>query len=206
MGLEAKCTLRLGRERLAVKAHLDSDRLELRGGHRLDLPFKAVTAASAKPGGALHLVHGGGAFVLEFADPATAEKWAQRIRSPKSLIDKLGVKPGARVAVLGVDDGEFLAQLTQRIGAKPATKPGAALDFLFYAADCAAELARLKPLKAHLQPAGAIWVVSRKGKAATIKDVDVMEAARDAGLVDNKVCSFSATHTALKLVIPRAAR
>ena len=64
----------------------------------------------------------------------------------------------------------------------------------------------MKALKKHLAPAGAVWVVSLKGKAARIKDTDVMAAARAAGLVDNKVCSFSATHTALKLVIPRAAR
>ncbi|MBI5766694.1 MAG: hypothetical protein HZA93_02795 [Verrucomicrobia bacterium] len=37
-------------------------------------------------------------------------------------------------------------------------------------------------------------------------DVDVMRAAKAAGLIDNKVCGFSATHTALKLVIPPAAR
>ncbi len=65
-----------------------------------------------------------------------------------------------------------------------------------------ARVARLAELKRHLAPAGAIWVVSLKGKAARVKDVDVMRAAKAAGLVDNKVCGFSATHTALKLVIP----
>jgi hypothetical protein len=39
-----------------------------------------------------------------------------------------------------------------------------------------------------------------------LKDVEVMAAAREAGLVDNKVVSFSDTHTALKLVIPKAQR
>ena len=56
------------------------------------------------------------------------------------------------------------------------------------------------------RPNGAIWVVSRKGKAATLRDVDVIAAARASGLVDNKVASFSATHTALRLVIPVAQR
>jgi hypothetical protein len=41
---------------------------------------------------------------------------------------------------------------------------------------------------------------------AQIRDVDVMAAAREAGLVDNKVVGFSTTHTALKLVIPKANR
>jgi len=49
-------------------------------------------------------------------------------------------------------------------------------------------------------------VVSRKGKAATLRDVDVIDAARASGLVDNKVASFSATHTSIRLVIPVALR
>ena len=53
---------------------------------------------------------------------------------------------------------------------------------------------------------GAIWVVSRKGRAATLRDVEVIGAAREAGLVDKKIVSFSPTHTALRLVVPRALR
>ena len=37
---------------------------------------------------------------------------------------------------------------------------------------------------------------------AKIKDVEVIAAAKAAGLVDNKVVGFSETHTALRLVIP----
>ncbi len=35
-----------------------------------------------------------------------------------------------------------------------------------------------------------------------IKDVDVIAAAKAAGLVDNKVVAFSTMHTSLRLVIP----
>ena len=79
-------------------------------------------------------------------------------------------------------------------------------DLVFLAADGGAELAALPGLRRHLKPAGAIWVVSRKGRAATLRDVDVIAAARAADLVDNKVVSFSETHTALRLVIPLAMR
>lgn len=206
MGLEANCILHSGHDKFAVKAHLNTDRLELRGEHRLDLPFKSIGSVRTQADGTLQLKHAGGSITLRFGAGSTAAKWADKIRSPKSLIDKLGVKPDSRVAVLDVEDGEFSAQLAQRLAAGLAPAPGKDLDFLFYAADSAAQLAKLKSLRARLRPAGAIWVVSRKGKDATIKDVDVMKAARAAGLVDNKVCSFSATHTALKLVIPLAAR
>ncbi|MEK7312271.1 MAG: DUF3052 family protein, partial [Chloroflexota bacterium] len=65
---------------------------------------------------------------------------------------------------------------------------------------------KLKSLKGYLRKDGAIWVVSLKGKQAKIRDVQVIAAAKAAGLVDNKVVSFSETHTALRLVIPVALR
>ncbi|MBI3887251.1 MAG: DUF3052 family protein [Opitutae bacterium] len=206
MGLEANCILRLGRETFAGKAHLDSGKLTFRGEAKLDLALMSISAAAVGEGGALTLSHPAGLATLELSDRGTAEKWAQKIRSPRSLIDNLGLKPNSRVAVLGVADAEFHAQARQRLGAAPETKLRAGLDFILYAADSDAALAKLKSFKKHLRPAGAVWVVSLKGKAAKIRDVDVMRAARAAGLVDNKVCSFSATHTALKLVIPVAER
>ena len=77
---------------------------------------------------------------------------------------------------------------------------------MFLAADGQAELARLPAIRKLIRPNGAIWVVSRKGRAATIRDVEVIAAAKANDLVDNKVVSFSDTHTALRLVIPVALR
>lgn len=205
MGLEARGTLRIDRDAFTAKAHLNTDRVEFRGGARLDIPFATIKSAVASKG-VLAITHADGRATFEFDDGPVAEKWARKITNPKSLIDKLGVKPESRVAVLGVHDPEFLSQLKERLGAAPALKLATGLDFVFYAADTAAGLAKLKSLKGSLKPAGAIWVVSLKGQAATIKDTEVMKAARAAGLVDNKVCGFSPTHTALKLVIPKDQR
>ena len=124
------------------------------------------------------------------------------------LLDKLGVRFGARVIVVGIDDPAFLGELSTRasVGAAAASGAGAGADLVFLAADDTAALGRLPALREAIYPGGAIWVVSRKGRAATLRDVEVMAAAREAGLVDNKVVSFSATHTALRLVVPRAQR
>ena len=122
------------------------------------------------------------------------------------LLDKLGVRPGARVVVVGIDDPAFLAELSIRASVDVAPTPGAETDLAFLAADEPAALGRLPALRAAIYPGGAIWVVSRKGRAATLRDVEVMAAAREAGLVDNKVVSFSGTHTALRLVVPRTQR
>src|SRR5262245_15063744 len=111
MGLEATCPVRLGNGTFPGRVHLNTDRVEIRGDTRLDIPFASVRSVEARAKGALAIEHAGGSAVLEFGDRAVAEKWAVRIRSPKSLIDKLGVKPESRVVVLGVEDAEFSAQL-----------------------------------------------------------------------------------------------
>jgi hypothetical protein len=122
------------------------------------------------------------------------------------LLDKLGVKPGSRVAIVGVDDDGFRAQLADRTSDVTVGKPKRDSDLIFLAADTIDELMQIGPLQHSLKANGAIWVVSRKGKAATLRDVDVIDAAKAVGLIDNKVASFSDTHTALRLVSPVALR
>ena len=95
-------------------------------------------------------------------------------------------------------DGSFRAQLSDRTSDVRVGSPEPDTDLVFLAADSTAELADLAALRRRIRPAGAIWVVSRKGKAATIKDTEVMAGAKAHGLVDNKVCAFSDTHTALR--------
>jgi hypothetical protein len=131
-----------------------------------------------------------------------AASWAEAINNPKGRLDKIGVKAGMRTAVMGVADDTFSAELAER-GAVPVTELKD-LDLLFYAADSAAELARIEGLVPLLSETGALWVVSRKGRAATVKDVEVMAAAKSFGLVDNKVVGFSETLTALRFVRRKA--
>jgi hypothetical protein len=121
-------------------------------------------------------------------------------------LDKLGVKPGARVALVGLDDAAFEAEVRDRTTDVTHGEPAPGTDLVFLAADDHATLAILAVLRERLKPNGAIWVVSRKGKAATLRDVEVMAAGKAAGLIDNKVVSFDDTRTSLRLVIPVALR
>jgi len=121
-------------------------------------------------------------------------------------LQKLGVVPGARVALVGLDDPHFEAELAAFTNDVTRGPPKPASDLVFLAADGPADLLGLAHLRACLQPRGAIWVVMRKGRAATLRDIEVMAAGRDAGLIDNKVVAFSSTHTSIRLVIPVALR
>jgi hypothetical protein len=106
---------------------------------------------------------------------------------------------------LGLRDSSFRQDLVERTIAVAGAKLKKDSDFIFFAAEAKAELKRLKELARFLKKSGAVWVVYPKGQPH-ITQADVMAAAKQAGLVDVKVASFSATHTALKLVIPVSRR
>ena len=126
--------------------------------------------------------------------------------STRPLIDKLGIRPGARVALININDPEFRRLLAERTQDITEGDPLPDSDLVFIGIDDGLELLELPALRSRIVANGAIWVVSRKGKAATVRDIEVMEAAKAAGLVDNKVVAFSPTHTSLRLVIPLALR
>ena len=193
MGKEAQVTATFADGADEGRLQLEPPRLVFRGARRRVWAGEALTGVRAE-GGDLVLADGSRLALGEKA----AAGWAEAILRPKGRMEKIGVKPGMRVGVLGVDDPALAADLAAA-GAVAATEL-AALDLLFYGADSADELARIRELAPALAERGALWIVSRKGKAATVRDVDVMAAAKAAGLVDNKVVSFSDTHTALRFV------
>jgi hypothetical protein len=129
----------------------------------------------------------------------------ERDYSHRLLIDKLGVKPEQRVAVLGVESAEFFTGLASRVPEYSRDEKIANADLIFFSAEAVEDLTRLKPLTRSIHKGGAIWVVYPKGQSH-IREIDVIAAGKSAGLVDNKVCSFSHTHTALRFVIPLANR
>lgn len=193
MGAEVECRATIeGVERLG-RAQLESEYLLFRSeGYRVKLPLAGVAAQAVD--GRLEL----GRVTLHLG--AHAAKWADKISNPKSLLEKLGVKPGLSVVVIGVKDPDFLAQLTA-----PAKRLKPNLDLVFLGAELPPDLDRLPDVRQSLAPAGAVWVVYPKGTKAITQE-DVMRATKAAGLVDVKVAAFSKTHTALKAVIPVSQR
>jgi hypothetical protein len=122
------------------------------------------------------------------------------VRYPKSRMQKLGVKAGSRVAVLGVDDPGFLDELAAQ-GAEISTRARAGLDLVFVGMSDAKDLPRLARLREAVRPAGAVWVIWPKGRKEFRED-DIRHYGPTAGLVDVKVMAFSEALSGLKMVIP----
>ena len=139
------------------------------------------------------------------------------------LPKKLGIKPGARVGLVGAPDGfgALLEPLPDgarvEAGAAPAASAAGAVlpgtgpfDVIVFFAVEQAELAgRLGELRARMAPAAGLWIAwpKRASRVPTDMTEDVIrEIALPTGLVDNKVCAIDPVWSGLRLVIRRELR
>src|SRR5262245_52029752 len=112
MGLETKCDVRHSGRTVTVTAHLEPAELRLQSsGLALRVPMEGIKSAVARAG-VLHVEWKGGRAELLLGKDAP--RWELKIRYPRSRLDKLGIKPGMRVAVVGVFDRDFLEELRER--------------------------------------------------------------------------------------------
>ena len=193
MGKEAHVAARFPDGADEGRLQYEPPRLIFRGAQRRVFEGEALKGVRAD--GAELTLADGSRFAL---GERQAASWADAILNPKSRMDKIGVKAGMRVSVLGVPDDALVGELVARDAT--VVNDLRDLDLLFYEADSAGDLARMGVLVPALAERGALWVCSRKGTAATVKDIEVMAAAKACGLVDNKVVGFSETLTALRFV------
>jgi hypothetical protein len=212
MGNEIKCRGRSGKQESEGKALLETSEIIFRGDFRLKIPFATIRSAKVV-NGELQLRTVEGLAIFELG-AGTAEKWCQKILHPKSRIEKLGVKAGATVALIGfVKAGEeFLKELGElRKTAKKVSEGGISPDveWIFFKAETQKQLSGIAKISKAMRGATALWVVYSKGNPkgqGKITEGDVLAAGRAAGLKDIKVVGFSTTATALKFVIPVSQR
>ena len=200
MGAECECKMKFHRKTVSGKAQLESDHLLFRGTERLKILFKDLTDVQSRDG-ALALNFPGGPATFELGP--LADKWAHKILNPPSRLDKLGVKEGSLVTVVGALEKAFLREMQARKAELGI--PLSKRDLVFLAAEKAAGLSAIARLSSKLKPDGCLWVIYPKGITA-IREAQVLDAGRAAKLKDVKVASFSPTHTALKFVFPVSAR
>lgn len=198
MGNEIECTVRVGNKESKGRALLETSEVLFREDPRLKIPFATIKSAKAVDG-ELRLQTAEGLVVFHLG--SAAEKWREKILHPKTRIEKLGVKAGAKVSLLGEFDAEFLAELGGLTKSVSKGKVAADAEWIFLAAEAKSDLAGLSKVCKSMKGAAALWIVYPKGRKE-IAENDVIAAGRKTGLKDVKVVGFSATHTTLKFVIP----
>ena len=128
--------------------------------------------------------------------------------SPKSLADKLGIKPGMALhAIAAPKDYRALLGIDATFAAK---SPKGGADFVHLFVTSLAELDKQLPLaRKAMKPDGMLWVSWYKKAAKIPTDVteDTIRArALKTDLVDVKVCAVSEVWSGLKLMVRKHLR
>jgi len=202
MGRELLCRAKSDEKWFQGKALLETNEVVFRGDLRLKIPLASLQSVIVRDG-ELHLKWSGNSAVFELGNHA--EKWADAILHPKSTAEKLGIKAGLRISFVDMAADSTLKAARQAAATFAENKPLADSDMIFLGVDADSDLSRIKKLIQSLSPNGALWIVYPKGRKE-ITELQVLAAGRKAGLVDVRVVSYSATHTALKFVRPKEKR
>src|ERR1039457_779020 len=109
MGAEVKCRVIFGGQTSEGKALLETNEIIFRGDFRLKILLKEIKKLKASKDELRILFPKGEAIFVLGAQTA---KWAQQILHPKSVIEKIGVRNGAKAVVIDVNDEDFLDKLS----------------------------------------------------------------------------------------------
>jgi hypothetical protein len=202
MGYEIQTQVRWDGRILDGKVLLETDSLIFRGGSSITLPFAEMWQVEANAGW-LEIKTAQGLILIELG--AKAEVWKEKIKNPKGLTQKLGVEADKRVVVVGKLDPHLRKEL-DATGAKIAKSArGKDFDIAFVALKAQKDLENIDKARPLIKDNGAIWIVYPKGKQE-LTERDVLTGGRTRGLTDNKVCKVDDELTAVRFVIPVAAR
>lgn len=124
--------------------------------------------------------------------------------SQRPLIQKLGIKPGAQIAILNAPEtyAALLGPLPPGVVRQPRLVEG--LDFIHFFTKSADELKSQFPqLKAALAKNGMLWISWPKKSSKVVTDLDenlIRDFGLAEGLVDVKVAAIDSIWSGLKFV------
>jgi hypothetical protein len=181
-----------------AKAELLEDTVRFAGNIKQEVPFEEITAEAR---GTLLVLSFRG-HTVELAAGAKAGALAAKVRSPRPLLDRLGVEVGMTAAVAGPLD-PALRRLLDTRAVVGAGAPKTPVDLLVLAAEPAptSMLTNLGKLIPFVAPGGLVIVVAREGSPDTAA-AKVQAAAKGAGLREAGSTPASPTHTAHRFTRP----
>jgi hypothetical protein len=135
---------------------------------------------------------------------------AEKDFSHRDVLDKLGIKPGFALAFAAEPceiDPALAHRALDRVGREPAA-PDEPVDVVLIGVDASSDVVDvLSRWRTRLDPAGGIWLLTpKRGQPGYVNQTDLILAGPDARVVDNKICSVSDTHSAMRFVIRKVDR
>ena len=124
---------------------------------------------------------------------------ADGVQPARSVVDRLGIRPNVRVALVGVSDAHLPGLVAERTKKITKMVPHEPVDMLIYQAEGAFALQRVAELARAVSRDGALWVLWPKSQE-NIKQSHVYRAGTAAGLVDVKIASISERLSGMEFV------
>ena len=131
--------------------------------------------------------------------------------SDRDILDKLGLRPGQALRVVGGGNKTLLARAREKVGRAPVRR-GLADVVLYWPRSVGEITPSLAELRAGIVEAGAIWVfTAKRGQRSAsgmdyLNQSDLIPLGLAAGLVDNKTCSVSDSESGMRFVIRKKDR
>src|SRR4051812_9097536 len=110
MGQDALCRIEHNGQIHEGKTLLETSEIIVRGDFRLKIPLNSISGVSASDG-QLCVTWPEGETIFHLG--SYAAKWADKIKNPPTLLDKLGVKPDSSIRVERVEDIDFKRLLNE---------------------------------------------------------------------------------------------
>jgi len=138
--------------------------------------------------------------------PQCSAQMSERDYSQRSTVQKLGVKEGERIEVVG-DVGPGV-----RDGVKDAIGRGLVrageLDGAIVVVENLDEATEtLVRYRARIKDSGYLWLITRKrGHERYVNQMQIIPVAKRIGMIDNKTCSIDDERSGIRFVVPRALR
>lgn len=197
MGKEMKAAVTVGTKKAQCNVLLEGTEIVIRGEVKRKVPRERMKGLAAA-GGVLSFVDGGDRVKIELGEKA-AGAWLHAIENPRSRVEKLGVKAGMKVCVLGDAGGDAVAEVEAATGTKASRRLVKSADVVLLVVREVDELERLEVAKGSLATGGVVWVLWPKGRK-DLRHEEVVASAKRLGLSQTKSVGFSEELSGLRLV------
>ncbi|MEM6469066.1 MAG: hypothetical protein AAF802_05810 [Planctomycetota bacterium] len=193
MGLEHKdCLAVIKNEEHRGSLHVDSQKLEFRSsGIRWEVPVGKGTRARHESG---FLIVTRGSKKAQFETGDQSEKWVEKTLNPPSRLTKLGTKTG-QTFWLSDEETDLEEELVAAKLSRVKQVPRCNLAFVFV--DSESQLGVFERTYRRVKQGTHLWVVWPKG-INSIRQADVIGAARVLGMGPGKVMAFDDYRTAMR--------
>jgi hypothetical protein len=130
----------------------------------------------------------------------------ERDYSHRTAVQKLGMRPGMRVEVVG-DVGIGLRRDVKEACERGLVKSGE-LDCAIVLVESLEDAEEIfSEYRPRLRDTGCLWLITRKrGHEKYLNQMLLVPGAKRRGLIDNKTCSIDDERSGIRFVIPRSLR